>query len=102
MVEVITYGYVKQYKYTGDGILQIQVRIPSVHGPYRLLDYQGKSIRNYTQDKDLPWYDSLLLPHLPQEGEVAAVASLDTGNNTFIVIGLTGGSYQSGITNLGG
>ena len=53
---MITFGYVKGYKYTGDGALMIQVRIPSVHGPYSMRDYKGNPVKNYTQDGDLPWY----------------------------------------------
>lgn len=97
-----TYGYAKEYRYTNDGTLQIRVRIPSVHGAYKQGNYQGKTVRNYVLDKDLPWYPSLLLPHLPHEGEVVAVQSLNNGNSEFLVIGLTGGSYQSGATNIGG
>jgi len=97
---MITFGYVKQYKYTNDGTLMIQVRIPSIHGPYKLSDYQGKTVRNYTQDKDLPFYPSILLPHLPLDGEVVAISALDRSNSEFIVIGLTGGSYQSGTQSL--
>lgn len=99
---MITYGYAKEYRYAGDGTLQVRVRIPSVHGPYKQSNAQGKTIRNYVIDDDLPWYPSLLLPHLPQEGEVVAVQALNKGNNDFIVIGLTGGSYHSGATNIGG
>jgi hypothetical protein len=99
---MITYGYAKAYKYAGDGTLSVKVRIPSVHGPYKQSNAKGKTIKNYVLDNDLPWYSSLLLPHLPQEGEVVAIASLDKGNNDFIVIGLTGGSYNAGATNVGG
>ena len=93
---MITFGYVKDYKYTGDGTLTVQVRIPSVHGPYSMRDYKGKPVKNYVQDGDLPWYESVLLPHLPNEGEVAALTSFNNGNSDFLVIGLTGGSYKSG------
>lgn len=92
---MITFGFAKGYKYTGDGTLQIKVRVPSVHGPYSIRDYNGKSIKNYVRDSDLPWCDSLLLPHIPQEGEVVAIASIDNGNSTFLVLGLTGGSYNA-------
>lgn len=98
---MITYGYVKNYKYTGDGTLMIQVRVPSIHGPYDQSSYRGKPIRNYTRDKDLPWYPSLLLPHLPAEGEVAALSAINHANTEWIVIGLTGGSYYSGATEIG-
>lgn len=99
---MIIYGYAKRYKYSGDGSLLIQVRVPSVHGPYSISDYRGNLIRSYTQDDDLPYYPSLLLPHLPNDGEVVALSSLDTSMNQLMVIGLTGGSYLQGQTNLGG
>lgn len=95
-----TYGYVKAYRYTGDGTLQIQVRIPSIHGPYKQSDYKGQMIRNYTRDQDLPWYPSILLPHMPLDGEVVAITSLDESNTDFLIIGMTGGSYSSGWTNI--
>lgn len=94
---MITYGYAKDYFYNGSGTLYIRVRIPSIHGPYTQLDYQGQTGRNYVQDQNLPYYQSLLLPHLPNDGEVVAVSSLDESNNQFLVIGLTGGSYASGV-----
>lgn len=78
----------------------VQVRIPSIHGPYRQQDGNGQRIRNYVADDNLPFYRSLLLPHLPVEGEVAALISTNNSCNSFIVIGLTGGSYSSGVTNL--
>ena len=93
---MIVYGYAKGYRYSGDGTLQIQVRVPNEHGAYLKSDYQGKRVRNYTEDKDLPWYPSLLLPHLPTEGEVVAISSLDKTSSNWLIIGLTGGSYQNG------
>lgn len=93
---MITYGYAKQYQYTGDGTLLIQVRMPSVHGPYNQRDAGGKTIRGYVQDKDLPWFQSVLLPHLPTEGEVVMLSSLDTTSNQWVILGLTGGSYNAG------
>lgn len=98
---MIVYGYAKGYKYMGDGTLQIQVRIPNVHGPYTLAGYQGRRVRNFTADSDLPWYPSLLLPHLPAEGEVVALESINSTGNDFIVLGLTGGSYNNSSTNIG-
>lgn len=92
---MITFGYAKEYRYTNDGTLQIKVRIPSIHGPYKLSDYNGNTVRNYTQDSDLPYYSSILLPHLPLDGEVVALSSLDNSNSQFIVLGLTGGSYHN-------
>lgn len=99
---MVTYGFAKQYMYAGDGTLMIQVRIPSIHGPYKQSNANGKTIRNYVIDSDLPWYQSILLPHLPNEGEVVALMSTDAGYNQLIVIGLTGGSYYTGVTDLGG
>lgn len=99
---MITFGYAKGCQYAGDGTLQVKVRIPSVHGPYTQKDYSGQRVRNYTADADLPWVPSVLLPHLPQEGEVVAVASLTDGKSSFLVLGLTGGSYYSSATNVGG
>jgi len=94
---MIVYGYAKGYKYSGDGTMLIQVRIPNIHGAFTIADYQGKTIRNYTADQDLPWYPSLLLPHTPVDGEVVAVASLDGTSSNWLVIGLTGGSYHGGV-----
>lgn len=99
---MVVYGYCKDYKYTGDGTLYVRVRIPSIHGPYKQSDYKGRAIRNYVVDGALPYYPSLLLPHLPTDGEVAALIPLDSGNSEFLVIGLTGGSYSMGVTNIGG
>lgn len=98
---MITYGYAKDYYYTGSGVLMIKVRIPSIHGPYKQVNYNGQRIRNYVRDEDLPYYQSLLLSHIPNEGEVVAVASTNNGNNDFLVLGCTGGSYTSGITDIG-
>ena len=97
---MIVYGYAKDCKYTGDGTFQVQVRIPNIHGAYRKEDYQGKRIRNYTEDDDLPWYPSLLLSQEPTDGDVVALSSLDTSSSSFLVIGLTGGSYNAGTTNI--
>ena len=93
---MIIYGYVKAYNYTNVGTLQLKIRIPSIHGPYDLSEYKGKPVRNYVKDEDLPYYDSVLLPYLPNDGEVAALCTMNTSNNDFMVIGLTGGSYQAG------
>jgi len=96
---MIVYGYVKGTKYSGDGTLMIQTRIPNIHGPYKKADYNGQAIRNYTPDRDLPWIPSLLLPYLPNEGEVVAIASLDDTSSNWLIIGLTGGSYKPNTTN---
>ena len=97
---MITYGYAKQYQYINDGTLLVQVRMPSVHGAFDVSDYRGQTARNYVKDEDLPWFQSLLLPHLPTNGEVVALSAINSASNEFIVIGLTGGSYYTGVTNL--
>jgi hypothetical protein len=94
---MIVFGYVKDYYYTGDSTLMLRVRIPNIHGPYKKEDSKGKTIRNYVEDKDLPYYQSLLLPRLPNEGDVVALTATSNSNtNTnFLVMGLTGASYFS-------
>lgn len=100
---MITYGYAKNYDYTGDGTFMIQVRIPSIHGPFMQDDAKGKTIRNYVRDENLPYYPSVILPHTPSEGDVVALENIkDSKTTEFIVIGLTGGSYYKGATNIGG
>lgn len=99
---MIVFGYAKSYKYNGDGTLLIQVRIPSIHGPFTEAGYMGKSNRGYVRDVDLPYYSSILLPHLPNDGEVVAMTSINEKSTEFLIIGLTGGSYYTGVTNLGG
>lgn len=90
---MIVYGFAKTYTYDGDGTLKIQVRIPSVHGPYRQQSTKGV----YVQDKDLPWITSALLPTMPAEGDVVILQSVNEAkNSSFIVIGLTGGNYHNG------
>lgn len=96
---MIINGYVKSYQYAGDGTLMIQVRVPTIHGPVDQKEYNGKSARNYVRDEDLPYYPSLLLPHLPAEGEVVALMSRSDKTTELMVIGLTGGSYYTNITN---
>ena len=89
---MIVYGYAKQYQYTGDGTLIIQTRIPSIHGPLHKSEYRGQKIRRYTEDIDLPWYPSLILPHLPNADEIVALASInEASSGGFLIIGLTGG-----------
>lgn len=95
---MVTYGYAKDTRYTGDGTLLVKVRIPSIHGPNSQKEYKGKSVRNYTFDADLPYYPSLLLPHLPTTDEVVALLATNDSNNQFLVIGLTGGRYSLNIT----
>ena len=93
---MVVYGYAKGYQYKGDGTLFVRVRIPTIHGPYSQSEYQGKVVRNYTLDKDLPYYQSILLPHLPNEGDVVALMTTNNSENEWLVIGLTGASYSGG------
>ena len=91
-------GYVKSYKYAGDGTLLIQVRIPTIHGPMNQKEYKGAPSRNYVSDDNLPYYESLLLPHLPAEGEVVMLMARNEKSSEFVVLGLTGGSYYNNFT----
>lgn len=91
---MISYGYVKDYMYTGTGELQLQVRIPNIHGPVDQREYLGQRVRNYVDDSNLPWYPSLLLPHTPNTNEVVALLAVNEAHNEFVVIGLTGGQYM--------
>lgn len=93
---MIVFGYVKGYNYSGDGVLNIKVRVPSIHGPYRLSEYSGAIPRNYVRDENLPYYPSLLLPYEPKEGDVVALEFTSTESSNMLVIGLTGGSYLTG------
>ena len=97
---MIVYGYAKNVRYTGDGTMQIQLRIPNVHGAYQMSDYKGKRARNYVADQDLPWYPALVMPQTPGDGDVVALSSLDTTSSNWLVIGITGGSYNAGATNI--
>lgn len=90
---MIVYGFAKDYTYDGDGTFKIQVRIPSIHGPYRQQSGKG----SYTRDSDLPWITSLLLSSYPAEGDIVVLESVNNGKSAdFIVIGLTGGNYHNG------
>lgn len=91
-------GYAKDYYYAGDSSLQIRVRIPSIHGPYRQQDAGGKTVRNYVQDSDLPYYQSIILPRTPRDGDVVVLASMNNSESKpdFMVVGTTGSSYNSG------
>lgn len=94
---MIVFGYAKDYYYSGDSTLVIRVRIPNIHGPYRREDAKGKTIHNYVEDADLPYYQSVLLPRNPNDGDVLALTPLSESstNLDFLVIGLTGASYSS-------
>lgn len=95
-------GYAKGYRYAGDGTLQIRVRIPSIHGPYKQTEYKGRTPRNYVLDQDLPFCNSVILPHLPGEGDVVLLCSVNESNQEWMVIGLTGGVFNTGLTNTSG
>lgn len=95
---MIINGYVKSYKYAGDGTLLVQVRIPTIHGPMDQKEYRGSTSRNYVSDDNLPYYQSLLLPHLPAEGEVVMLMSKNDKTTELVVLGLTGGSYYNNFT----
>ena len=93
---MIVYGYAKEYKYANDGTFQIKVRVPSIHGPFV---QQSGSRLSYTRDEDLPWCTSLLLPHLPTDGDVVMLQTInESKGSNHVVIGLTGGSYLNGAT----
>lgn len=94
---MIVFGFAKDYYYDNDGTLKIQVRIPSIHGPYAQTTSQGRN--TYTRDQDLPWVTSLLLPKFPNDGDVVALQSCNESRSSeLICIGLTGGSYAAGST----
>ncbi len=99
---MLVHGYVKSYMYAGDGTLMVQVRIPSIHGPVDQKEYKGSAPKNYVKDEDLPYYPSLLLPHLPVDGEVVVLTSKNDKTTELMVLGLTGGSYYTNLTNVGG
>ena len=95
---MIVHGYAKTYYYDSEGTLKVQVRIPSIHGAYRQKDYKGKAIRNYVPDDKLPFYESVVLPRNPSDGDVVTLVSTSDGDGSdFVVIGLTGGKYNDGV-----
>lgn len=90
---MIVYGFAKDYRYSGDGTLQVQVRIPSIHGPYKQVSTKGI----YTLDEDLPWVTCLLTVNLPVEGDVIMLQSIDESRGSdYVGLGLTGGNYHNG------
>lgn len=91
---MIVYGYAMNYQYTNEGTMLIQVRIPAIHGPMNKKEYKGANIRNYVNEENLPWYQSLLLSNNPLRGQVVALSSLNDTPNDFLVLGLTGGQYS--------
>ncbi len=97
---MITFGYAKKTRYTASGTMEVQVRLPSVHGPYKQSDAKGKTIKRYVSDDELPYYQSVILPHPPSDGEVVALMNLtDSSTNAdLFVIGYTGATYNSAST----
>lgn len=96
---MIVYGYAKESYYSGNSAYMVKVRVPSIHGPYKQSDAGGKTIRNYVKDSDLPVYPSVILPYEPKDGDIVVLANHNNSdtNTDFIVIGLTGASYETGI-----
>ena len=98
---MIVYGYAKGYYYDSRGCMYVKVRIPNEHGAYRQQDYKGAQIKNYTLDEDLPFYESVLLPRVPSEGDVVVLTTKSEGRGSdFMVIGLTGAKYNDGVVDL--
>ena len=90
---MIIYGFAKAYADDGDGTLKVQVRIPSIHGPYK----QQNTKQPYTLDKDLPWVTCLMTVNLPVEGDVVMLQSINESNGSdYVGLGLTGGNYHDG------
>lgn len=86
---MIVFGICKGHRTDEDGTYRIKTRIPSIHGPYKQINTKG----TYTQDKDLPWLPSIILPKEPKEGDVVVLDSMTESKSCeFMVIGLTGGS----------
>lgn len=99
---MVVYGYAKKTRYTASGTLEIQVRIPNIHGPYKQSDAKGKTIKGYVKDEDLPYYQSVILPHAPSDGEVVALVNImdSDKNSDFLVMGYTGATYNSASTDM--
>ena len=96
MIILIVYGFAKNAIYTNDRAIEVQVRIPNIHGPYKRSDATGTRLRNYVEDKDLPYYPALMMDSLPTDVDVVALCSIgDSGTADFLVLGRTGASYDS-------
>ena len=93
---MIVYGYAKGFRYSSYGTLEVQVRVPGIHGPFTQEEYRGMQVRNYTMDANLPYYQSLILPRNPNDGDVVMLITPNEGSTDFIVLGLTGGSWYDG------
>ena len=93
---MILLGYAIKYRYADNGTTEIQVRIPNIHGPMNKSEYQGKTAKGYVDEKDLPYYMSVIMPHMPSYGDVVVLESVSDNANRWVVIGLTGGNYSKG------
>lgn len=92
---MLVYGYAKDWYNADDGTLKIKVRIPQIHGAYKQSYYKGQKIRNYVLDGDLPYYNSVILPRNPNEGDVVVLLGVDGDlNSEMLVIGLTGATAK--------
>lgn len=99
---MVVYGYAKKTRYTAYGTMEVQVRIPSIHGPYKQSDAKGKKIKRYVEDSDLPYYQSVILSHAPSDGEVVALVNTNDSdkNADFLILGYTGATYNSASTDM--
>ena len=93
---MILLGYAIKYRYADNGTTEIQVRIPNIHGPMNKSEYNGKTAQNYVAEADLPYYMSVIMPHMPSYGDVVVLESRSEANHEWIVIGMTGGNYSRG------
>lgn len=94
---MVIYGIAIDTRYSNSGELEVKTRIPNVHGPMSETEYQGAQVTNYTREADLPWYKSILLPNLPNYGEIVLLDSVNGANNEWVVLGVTGGTYKQTI-----
>lgn len=97
---MIIYGYAKDVKYGRDGTMYVRVRIPQIHGPQNRQEYRGQQSRNYTWDKDLPYYPANILSAVPQDGDIVELQTPNGGSTEFTVSGLTGANSSGIETNL--
>ena len=93
---MITLGYAITYRYAANGTTEVQVRIPNVHGPMNKSEYQGKTANGYVEEKDLPYFMSVIMPHMPSYGDVVVLEAVSENKHRWVVIGMTGGNYSKG------
>jgi len=97
---MIVYGYAKDVKYDRNGTMYVRVRVPQIHGPEDRTEYSGQQARNYTWDRDLPYYPANMLSAVPQDGDVVELQTSNDKNADFIVSGLTGATFSGIETNI--